>query len=600
MSTYPRDDGLGDLPAVPNNLDALHEILTDPLLVGLPDDHCVVIRDPANVQELALQVEDVASRAADMFLVYFVGHGLIDPYVDGRLYLATSHALQDRPHFTSLAYDDLRRAMLSSGARSKVVVLDCCFSGLAHGTMAGTAAQVAGQLDIRGSCVLTATKNNQLAKAPAGAVFTAYTGQLVDVLRSGVAGGSELINVATLHEQLLYRLRSAGLPEPRISGSDTIGRLSLARNASWRPAGAEKEPVNLADPDEVYQLGSQLEARGEPTAAERLYRRAISIGNTEAMLMLGVYHQERGNDARAERWFREAAGSGLPNGMALLGTFLHNRGAVGEAESWYRKAAEAGQSQAAELLGELLERRGDTGEAERWYRAAVSAGRVSAMIRLGALLEQRGELTRASSWYQRAADEGNAAGWTCLGLMCADRGRHGEAEVWLRKAVAAREPRAMINLGVRHLERNERAEAVRWFREAAEAGSTDGMVRLGKELRDAGDTAGAARWFHLAVQEGDGHAMVEVGRMHEESGDVANAEDWYRRGIRAGVEIGVVALCKLLITRGEWDEAARVCRASAEAGQAAGMQMLEILLEAEAKRRKPSVGRTSPRQRRLD
>ncbi|WP_051714545.1 caspase, EACC1-associated type [Nocardia rhamnosiphila] len=579
VGTYPRDDGLDDLPAVPNNLDALHEILTDPLLAGLPDDHCVVIRDPVNAQELALRVEDVAGRATDMFLVYFAGHGLIDSYFDGRLYLATSHALEGKPHFTSLAYDDLRRAMLHSSARNKVVVLDCCFSGQAHGTMAGSAAQVAGQLDIRGTCVLTATKSNEMAKAPAGEVFTAYTGQLVDVLRCGVADGPELVDITTLHEQLLYRLRSAGLPEPRMSGSDTIGRLPLVRNASWRAAGAGNEPVDLADPAQVYGLGSRLEAEGHPEAAGQLYRRAISAGNTDVMLLLGAHHQERENDTRAERWYREAAGTGLPDGMTLLGTFLHNRGAFDEAESWYRKAAEAGQPRAAELLGEVLERRGDTGAAERWYRAAVDAGRTRSMIRMGGLLERRGEPGQAVSWYRRAVDAGDAAGWTCLGMMAAEQGATIEADAWLRKAAAAGEPDAMTNLGIRHLARNERAAGIRWFGEAAAAGSTDGMVRLGNELMEAGDTAAAERWFRSAAREGNGLAMVEIGKIREAAGDLAEAEDWYRRGVRAGAHIGVIALVKLLILRDRWDEAERVCRASAEAGRAEGMSVLGMLLE---------------------
>ncbi|MEV3964589.1 tetratricopeptide repeat protein [Nocardia sp. NPDC050193] len=578
VGSYPRDDGLADIPAVPHNLDALHEILTDPLLAGLPDEHCIVIRDPANAQELALRVEDIAGRATDMFFVYFAGHGLIDADF-GRLYLATSYALDSKPHFTSLAYDDLRRAMLSSGARTKVVVLDCCFSGHAHGTMAGNAAQVAGQLDIRGTCVLTATKSNEMAKAPSGAVFTAYTGQLVDVLRRGVADGPELVDITTLHEQLLYRLRSAGLPEPRMSGSDTVGRLSLVRNASWRPAGAGYEPVDLADPAGVYSLGNRLETEGRPEAAAQLYRRAISAGNTDMMLLLGAYHQERGNDTRAERWYREAAGTGLPNGMTLLGTFLYNRGAVDEAESWYRQAAEAGQPQAAELLGDVLERRGHTGEAERWYRAAVAAGRTRSMLRMGGLLERRGERGQAVSWYRRAADAGDAAGWTCLGLMAADQGETAEADAWLRMAAAAGEPDAMINLGIQHLARNERAEGVRWFGEAAAAGSTDGMVRLGNELMATGDTAAAERWFRRAVREGDGLAMVEVGKIREKAGDLTEAEDWYRKGIRAGAGIGVIALATLLIQRDEWDEAERVCRVSAEAGRVEGMSVLGLLLE---------------------
>ncbi|TCC35400.1 caspase, EACC1-associated type [Kribbella speibonae] len=605
VSTYPKDDGLDDLPAVRNNIDALREILTDPLGTGLPDEHCVIIENPANVQELALQVEDVARKATDMFLLYFAGHGLIDPNVDGRLYLATSHALQDRPHFTSLAYDDVRRAMLSSVARNKVVVLDCCFSGLAHGTMAGNAAQVAGQLDIRGSCVLTATKSNQLAKAPTEAVFTAFTGQLVDVLRSGVTGGPELIDVTMLHEQLLYRLRSAGLPEPRISGTDTIGRLSLAINASWRPADAAKDPINFADTNEVYRIGAHLERKDDTAMAERVYRRALAAGNLDAMLMLGRLNEERGNGVRAERWYRESAGRAQPKGMGQLGRFFYIQGAFDEAELWFRKAAEAGELHVAELLGDLLTRRGATDEAQHWYRTAIRGGRTRGMIGLGTLLEQQGDLEAAIAWYGRAADAGDPEGWTCLGLLAAsDEGLQEEAEGWLGKAVAAGEPRALVDRGIRHLGRNEQAAAVRCFRAAAEAGSNDGMVRLGQQLNEAGDTAEvlgeAMHWFQRAAKNGEGQAMVELGKMYQRFGDDSTAEDWYRRGLRVNVAIGMPPLLKLLVGRGDRNEAERVCRTYAEAGDIVGMAALAIFLEsqgqeAEAKRWQARAEAASPR-----
>ncbi|GAA0827965.1 tetratricopeptide repeat protein [Streptosporangium amethystogenes subsp. fukuiense] len=578
VSTYPKDDGLGDFPAVPNNLDALHEILTDPLVGGLLDDHCVVIQDPTNAQELALQVEDIAIRATDMLFVYFAGHGLIDPNFDGRLYLATSHTLQHRPHFTSLAYDDLRRAMLSSGARRKVVVLDCCFSGLAHGFMSGGVAHVAGQLDIRGTCVLTATKNNELAKAPAGAAFTAYTGNLVDVLRSGVAGGPELIDIATLHEQLQLRLRSAGLPEPRVSSSDTIGRLSLVRNASWRPVGAE-DPVDLTDPNEVYRMGSRLEENGRPDEAERLYRRSVSAGNTGAMLMLGSLCADRGDWARAERWYRESAEKGNATGMIALGAWLERQGKLREADSWYREAAEFDQPIAMEGIGRLAEKRGDVNEAERWYRKSAEAGRTGAMIALGALFDRRDDEIGATSWYLRAAGTGDAVGWTCLGLMSADRGRQSEADAWYYRAAAAGEPSAMINLGSQALERDERAEAIQWFRKAAEAGSDDGMVRLGDELQRAGNVDDAARWFLRASEQGNGRGMVAMGKLYEEAGDTAAAEDCYRRSIRAGFDQGVLALAGLLVTRGEWDEIEQLCRPLAEAGRIPAMTVLGLVLE---------------------
>jgi hypothetical protein len=72
--------------------------------------------------------------------------------------------------------------------------------------------------------------------------------------------------------------------------------------------------------------------------------------------------------------------------------------------------------------------------------------------------------------------------------------------------------------------------------------------------------------------------MVAVGELHENAGDTAAAESWYRRGIEAGCAVGVLGLSRVLIGRGQWDEAERMSRASAAAGQFEGMAVLGLLL----------------------
>jgi hypothetical protein len=60
--------------------------------------------------------------------VYFVGHGL----VAGRrhdLYLGLPDSEWAEPEFNSLEYDKLRSAVLDSAAATKIIILDCCFSG---------------------------------------------------------------------------------------------------------------------------------------------------------------------------------------------------------------------------------------------------------------------------------------------------------------------------------------------------------------------------------------------------------------------------------------------------------------------------------------
>ncbi|GAA3239191.1 hypothetical protein GCM10010532_078930 [Dactylosporangium siamense] len=120
----------------------------------------------------------------------------------------------------------------NSPANNRVVILDCCFSGSAIATMGD---DLADHLGIAGTCVLTATHPNAFAIAPPGARHTAFTGELIDLLRTGVPGGAELLTITTVFNRLALSARTKGLPAPNQRGTGTIGDLALARNAAYAP-----------------------------------------------------------------------------------------------------------------------------------------------------------------------------------------------------------------------------------------------------------------------------------------------------------------------------------------------------------------------------
>lgn len=125
------------LPTVHNNLVRLAELFTSPQAGGLPSDHCVTVRNPADRKDVLDAVYQAASEATDTLVVYFAGHGMRSP--DGSLYLALGHSEQARKFYESVAYSDLRAEVLESAAPRKVVILDCCYSGAAlEGYMGGS------------------------------------------------------------------------------------------------------------------------------------------------------------------------------------------------------------------------------------------------------------------------------------------------------------------------------------------------------------------------------------------------------------------------------------------------------------------------------
>ena len=120
---------LTPLPAVANNLRRLGELLGSPELWGLPPRNCAVLRNPASPAAVLDLVHQAALEASDMLLVYYAGHGLVDPQTDD-LYLALPESASRL--YSAIRFEDLRREMVTvSVASSKVVILDCCYSGRA-------------------------------------------------------------------------------------------------------------------------------------------------------------------------------------------------------------------------------------------------------------------------------------------------------------------------------------------------------------------------------------------------------------------------------------------------------------------------------------
>jgi len=222
---------LEGLPAVENNLTGLQAVLTDPVIWGLPAGNCTVLRQPGSAQTVLDTLQQVAASATDTLLVYFAGHGLIDPGNDDELYLALPGSDRERAYRTAVPYSWVRREIQAAHVRRKVVILDCCYSGRALGRWMGDGqADLADRLEIDGTCVLTATARTRRALAPPGERFTAFTGELIAIIAGGIPDGPELLDMDILYGHLTTRLRAKSLPLPQRGQLDRGGDIALARN----------------------------------------------------------------------------------------------------------------------------------------------------------------------------------------------------------------------------------------------------------------------------------------------------------------------------------------------------------------------------------
>jgi hypothetical protein len=223
---------LEQLPAVSNNLRALAGLLTSPVSLRLPAQHVRVVENPAAGQSAVGAVRQAAAEATDTLIVYFAGHGSVDAD-------ALSLALPDTEYGrieTSLPYDWLRQVLLlDSQAERHVVILDCCYSGLALGRMSASPG-LADQAAVEGSFLLAAAAETRTALAPVGDTYTAFTGALLDTLRHGIPGGPILLDLAALYQYLRRTLEARGHPVPQARDRNSGSKVALGRNHASLPA----------------------------------------------------------------------------------------------------------------------------------------------------------------------------------------------------------------------------------------------------------------------------------------------------------------------------------------------------------------------------
>lgn len=176
-SRFPSAPGLPEIPAVRANLAALRRALTDEQVGVLPPEHCLGVEDPQTIADVGTALGMAAVAATDLLLVYYAGHGLVDDL--GRLHLALATTMPERLRFTALPFTLLHEELANSPAATRVLVLDCCFSGRAIEVMADSEGVITGQLEVAGTYTLTSTPANALSHAPTGEQYTAFTGALL-------------------------------------------------------------------------------------------------------------------------------------------------------------------------------------------------------------------------------------------------------------------------------------------------------------------------------------------------------------------------------------------------------------------------------------
>lgn len=393
-----------DIPAAANNVADLAQLLTATDGGGLAEIHCSVLTNPDS-QQVGRAVGSAAREAEDVLLVYYTGHGVVDRR--GQLYLALSGSSKEQPKWSSVPFSTLRDDLMTSRARTRVLILDCCFSGRAFEAMSGPSTLVEGQIDIQGTYTIASSSRTEPSIAPEGHRHTAFTAALLG------AAAERALTLDELYRKVDQILVRNGHPRPQRRSVNVAGELRLF-TTSVLPAGSgdnTTRPVvvpadTTGDATETqFVRGQQFADGGDLPQAEVLWRSAALQGHTGAMNNVANLLRTQGKVREAHDWWRKAAEQGNVDAMGNLGILLHEVKRSSDAEHWWRRAAEAGNPDATYNLAVLLDKSMRFDDALTWYRQAAHAGHSDAMHNLAIRLRYRGHIAEAAIWWQRAGHQ---------------------------------------------------------------------------------------------------------------------------------------------------------------------------------------------------
>lgn len=220
--------------AARNSTQAMYDLLSDPALCGWAAEQITVISNPGSAENLADQIADLAESTTGVLLLYYVGHGVLSDA--GELCLTVTATRPDRPKISGLPWSTFADVLRACPARTRLVILDCCFAGQAIETLSGRAPDLADIAHVQGVYTLTATTRNRTAHVPPpdrqDSACTSFTGELRDLIRSGIPGGPPELTFGDIYPVLRQRLHARGLPAPSQRGTDTAHQFPFTANAA--------------------------------------------------------------------------------------------------------------------------------------------------------------------------------------------------------------------------------------------------------------------------------------------------------------------------------------------------------------------------------
>lgn len=204
----------------------------------------------------------------DVRLLYLSCHGIVSR--SDKLHFAIRQTNPDRPAYTTISAAFIHDVMDECRARSIVVILDCCYSGLfLPGAKSDESARFEEALAGHGRVVITAGTRSQRAwegqhldaETPAPSLFT---GMLIEGMSSGAAdlNGDGIVTLQELYRYACQRLHQEGAAQTPRMGGEMQYDIALAKVRKERKQRSSR--TDRTDSRSRRPAGTRARRKPEP------------------------------------------------------------------------------------------------------------------------------------------------------------------------------------------------------------------------------------------------------------------------------------------------------------------------------------------------
>ena len=288
---------LPPVAAAANSLQRMAGVLSSDLC-GWPRDKISLFSNETGPGDLPDRLITLLEEAHDVALFYFVGHGQID--LDDQLCLGLVGSRKE-PHrraATSLQFHSVRRAMIDSPASTKILILDCCFAGLANqpSNSLGTSDHMLDRIAGTGAYTMTASGAYTAAwfETGQGKPQTYFTKYLADLVEVGIPGQPSGVRLRPLFTRLRENLARDKRPQPLARSVDSADDFIFAYNAAPPEAQVDHEAELRGLRERMAMMEAEAAARTSELARLQAKARNAAYLSADRQEELGIAVQEAG------------------------------------------------------------------------------------------------------------------------------------------------------------------------------------------------------------------------------------------------------------------------------------------------------------------